>query len=339
MILRAGSSGNGAIALGQNNKVGIVNLASLDTLHANAHPYYNQLWYGAGINDSTGQSSAFESCALDGGPIGAGEPPPPCGTGFGKSGNEPGRFGYAIDTAFGNNGTYVLEYLDNEVSFITSSLQCGPCPAFGFGSGPGTAAGQLNQPYSIRVNPADGHVLISSQGSRRIDEFTAGGGYVRSFGFGVLTGTDQFEVCGVDIGQCRAGTPYQTNSRSYFSRLDLVDGLLYAATPVDQSIQVISLDAGPGVNTVLLRGGPRKVKKGRKAKLTATLSSCEDGYKALFQIKDGNSYDNIGAVATDEDCKASKKVKVTKKSAYRAVSIDDNENTLATSAKVTIKVK
>jgi hypothetical protein len=82
------------------------------------------------------------------------------------------------------------------------------------------------------------------------------------------------------------------------------------------------------------------VKKGKKTTLKANLEPCEDGDKALFQVKEGQGFQNVGqAVAADGDCRAERKVKVTKKSVFQAVSIDSGGATIATSPKVTVKVK
>ena len=136
--------------------------------------------------------------------------------------------------------------------------------------------------------------------------------HVRSFGFGVSTDGNQFETC--ESG-CQQGLATATEPRSNFTRLDIIDGLLYAATPNDGSIQVISLDQGPRVS---LKAKPRRVKKGEKTTLTATLTPCEGDDQAQFQRKDGQAWDDLGSAKTvDAECKAKKKVKITKKSTFR----------------------
>ena len=87
--------------------------------------------------------------------------------------------------------------------------------------------------------------MISNPPNGRLDEFSPTGDYERSYGFGVLTGADEFETCGVGIGTCDTGVPYASDSRSYFTQLDIVDGKLYAGTPLDHSIQVINLGSPP----------------------------------------------------------------------------------------------
>ena len=92
-----------------------------------------------------------------------------------------------------------------------------------------------------------------------------------------------------------------------------------------------------------LSAHPLRVHKGKKTTLTATVNfgkACANR-KVLFQVKAGRGWDNLGkAVKTGKGCKASKRVKVTSKSVYRAVLIDStNQATLAYSPKVTVKLK
>ena len=89
-----------------------------------------------------------------------------------------------------------------------------------------------------------------------------------------------------------------------------------------------------------LKAKPRRVKKGEKTTLTATLTPCESDDQAQFQRKDGQAWDDLGSAKTvDAECKAKKKVKITKKSIFRAVSTDAGGNPIATSPKVTVKLK
>ncbi len=326
-FLRVGSDGIGTIAKGQSNKVAVLNLNDLST----SHPFYPQTIYGAGVN--AGSSSAFEVChvsAPDTAPLG-------CGQG-GEGGPAAGQFDYAWDTApDGAGGFYVTEWSDHTVSHVTPSVKGGEghYVLSKFGSGPGDAAGQLSGPTSIRRIPVTGRLAVLSQNTRRIDEFSPAGGYERSYGFGVLTGADEFETCGVGIGACQAGTPYQQNPRSYFTQLDIVDGKLWAATPLDGSIQVIDLDGGGGGGDTLdLKADPVKIKKGKKATLTATLENCGGGGETItFQIKDGSDFRDLGSsLAPNGFCKASKQTpKIKKTSIFQAVAEDSGGATIATS--------
>jgi hypothetical protein len=182
-------------------------------------------------------------------------------------------------------------------------------------------------------------------------------------------------MCGVGIGTCQAGTPYQSNSRSYFTQLDVVEGKLWVATELDHSIQVIDLgvtggggtagggggdtgggdtgggdtgggggDTGGGgggvrVGSLDLKADPVKIKKNKKATLTATLENCENGDSVSFQRKAGSAFDDLGsAVAANDACKAKKRVKIKETSIFRAVALDSAAATIATSPKVKVKL-
>ena len=60
-----------------------------------------------------------------------------------------------------------------------------------------------------------------------------------------------------------------------------------------------------------------------------------------FQVKDGQSFDGAytGRETVDGDCKAKKKVKITKKTVFRTQSLDSLGATIATSPNVTVKLK
>ena len=346
IFLRVGPDGTGNVALGQSNKVAILDLNNL------TNRYYPQSFYGAGINTS---GSSFEVCGIDA----PGTAPPGCG-GFGDGGPAAGQLDYATDMApDGGAGFYVTEYGGHTVTHVAPTIAggMGDYVLSKFGSGPGSAAGQLSSPDSIRRIPDTGRLAISNPPNGRIDEFSPAGAYERSYGFGVLTGADEFETCGVGIGTCEAGVPYTTNSRSYFTQLDIVDGKLWAATELDDSIQVIDLGAagsgggggggggggpgggGAGDGSLDLKADPVRIKKNKKATLTAKLENCEDGDSVRFQRKDGSKYDNLGsAKETNEACKAKKRVKIKDTSIFRAVALDSQGATIATSPKVKIKL-
>ncbi len=235
-FLRVGPDGTGNLATYQSNTVAILNLSDLTA----GHPFYPQSFFGGGVN---GGGTSFQSCEIDG----PGTAAQHCGQSGGAGGSAPGQFDYPTDMAPDSaNGFFVTEYNGNTVSHVSVTLN-GVSADYNFGSGPGSAAGQLSSPDSIRRIPATGRLVISNPPNRRIDEFSPTGDYERSYGFGVRTGADVFETCGVGIGQCQAGVPYQSNSRSYFSQLDVVGGKLWAATEVDHSIQVIGGISPPPV--------------------------------------------------------------------------------------------
>jgi hypothetical protein len=331
IFLRVGPDGTGNVALGQQGTVGALNLSDLTA----AHPFYPQSFYGAGVVDGDGNS--FEACYIDGPGTAA---PPGCATGGGAGGPAPGQFDYPTDMAPGSDGGfYVTEYNGNTVSHVVPTIQggMGGFVLDSFGSGPGTGAGQLTNPDSIRRIPGTGRLVISSPPTGRLDEFSPAGAYERSYGFGVLDGADEFETCGVGIGPCQAGTPYQSNPRSYFTQLDIVDGKLWAATELDDSIQVI--DLGGGGDRIDLKADPVKVHKGDKTTLTAKLKPCDDGDSVKFQRKAGSKFKTLGsAVAADDACKAKKRVKIEKTTIFRALERSGGK-TVATSPKVKVQLR
>lgn len=68
---------------------------------------------------------------------------------------------------------------------------------FGTGSRQGVPAG-------IAVDEATGDVYVVDPGNYRVQEFDAGGHFLRAWGWGVADGNAQFEVCETE---CRAGLP------------------------------------------------------------------------------------------------------------------------------------
>ncbi len=76
------------------------------------------------------------------------------------------------------------------------------------GSG-GSAAGEVDAPNGIATNATTGHVYIADgglaiDGNNRIDEFTAWGDFVRAWGWGVLNGANELQVC-TDATGCLKG--------------------------------------------------------------------------------------------------------------------------------------
>jgi hypothetical protein len=347
-----------AVALGQENKIGILDGKDL----TKEHPYYPQAFHGAGINKSFSPPMGMESCVvgLQSGPV-VGEPKP-CGTFNGHSGtNAPDGFAYPNDVAPGLGGFYVSEKDGHRIKHINTTANPGAVVDLQFGIGPGTGAGQLTEPQSIVRQPSTGYLFVSEGGNRRISVFNAGGGYIASFGYGVLNGAAEMQVCGIEIGPCRAGIAYQSDSRSYFSRLDFSpDGELFAYMPLRNQIQVFGVSGGPAVappagpppigptpkpakDKVRIKAKPLKVAKGGKTKLTAIVNppaTCRQR-TVLFQRKDKRSWDNLGkAIKPGKKCTASKRVKVTEKSVFRAVLIrTSNGSTLGNSPSLTVKLK
>jgi hypothetical protein len=330
IFMRVSPDGTGSVALGQWGTVGSLDLNDLTA----GHPFYPQQFYGAGIN---GGGTSFQTCHIDGPGTGT-----QCAKGGGAGGPAPGQFDYPTDMAPDSaNGFYVTEYNGNTVTHVVPTIAggVGGFALDNFGSGPGAGAGQLNSPDSIRRIPGTARVAISNPPNGRIDEFSPAGAYERSYGFGVLDGADEFETCGVGIGPCQAGVPYQSDPRSYFTQLDIVNGKLWAATELDDSIQVIDVGGGGGGDSIDLKADPVKVRKGDKTTLTAKLKPCHNGGSVKFQRKAGSTFRNLGpAVAASDACKAKKRVTIKETSIFRALSRSGGK-TIATSSKVKVALR
>jgi DNA-binding beta-propeller fold protein YncE len=68
----------------------------------------------------------------------------------------------------------------------------------------GSGAGQCLLPRGLSTSPIDGHIYVGDQLNRRIDEFTAWGEFIRSWGWGVDDGSSELQTCTGASG-CQAG--------------------------------------------------------------------------------------------------------------------------------------
>lgn len=62
-------------------------------------------------------------------------------------------------------------------------------------AGPGEGAGQLGTPAGIAVDPTSGVIYVADESNNRIEEFGADGSFLRGFGYGVLDGAAELQVC------------------------------------------------------------------------------------------------------------------------------------------------
>jgi hypothetical protein len=359
-MLRVFSDGSGVLALGQENKVGTFSAADLTV----KHPFYPQAFHGAGINKNfTAEPPlALESCNLELNGVPVFGEPEKCGQEHGRSGTQgPEGVNYPNDVAPGLGGLYISERFGNEITHYNTVANPGATLDLRFGVGPGSGAGQLNTPQSIVRQPSTGFLYVSEEGNRRISVFDADGNFIAAFGYGVLNGADEMQVCGIEIGPCQAGVSYLADARSYFTRLDFApNGDLYAYMPLMSQIQVFGIGGGvapgapngaapipvpvkPEKDKVRIKATPLKVVKGKKTKLTAIVNppgTCRQRL-VLFQEKEKRSWDNLGkALRPGKACTASKLVKVTAKSVFRAVLIGGANNaTLGYSPNLTVKLK
>jgi NHL repeat-containing protein len=66
----------------------------------------------------------------------------------------------------------------------------------------GSGAGQFSTPRGVAVEESTGHLYVVDSGNHRVQEFNELGMFERTWGWGVKTGTAQFETC---TAMCRSG--------------------------------------------------------------------------------------------------------------------------------------
>jgi sugar lactone lactonase YvrE len=156
--------------------------------------------YGWGVADG---ASRFETCTttcqqgLRGG--GAGELFDPQGVATDSSGDVyvAGASSQRIDE-FSAGGAFMKAYgwgvADGASRFETCTTTC---QRGLYGDG----AGQLAAPTGVAIAPS-GDVYVADSANYRIDEFSAGGSFLKAYGGGVVDGASQVETC---TSTCRAG--------------------------------------------------------------------------------------------------------------------------------------
>ena len=86
-----------------------------------------------------------------------------------------------------------------------------------------------------------------------------------------------------------------------------------------------------------LKAKPKRVEQGKRTRLIATITPCNaDTQGDLVQFRKGSKV--LAEKASDSSCMARKRVKVRRKTSFRAFSPEDDDSLAATSKKVTVKV-
>jgi hypothetical protein len=86
---------------------------------------------------------------------------------------------------------------------VASLLALAPgASAFKVVSEPGTGAGQTRQPTGLAVDFETGRLFVADSENNRIDVFDAAGNFEKAFGWGVLNGKSELQVC---TTSCREG--------------------------------------------------------------------------------------------------------------------------------------
>ncbi len=162
--------------------------------------------YGWGVSDGASQ---FETCTsscrrgIGGDPpvVGAGQFVGPGGVATDTSGDV-----YVADYDAGSSridefsaaGAFIKAYgwgvSDGASQFETCTSTC----QAGIG---GSGAGQLDTPKGVATD-LSGDVYVADEFNQRIDEFSAAGAFIKTYGWGVADGASRFETC---TSTCQAG--------------------------------------------------------------------------------------------------------------------------------------
>jgi DNA-binding beta-propeller fold protein YncE len=123
---------------------------------------------------------------------------------------------------------------------VPSAATAAPVPLGAVGS-PGDDAGQLSNPRGVDIDD-EGNLYVSELTNHRISVFDSSGTFVHAFGWGVRTGTAQFEVC-TTITSCQFGLLGGGPGQLHFPIGIALDGLgkLYVADRDNQRISVFDV--------------------------------------------------------------------------------------------------
>jgi DNA-binding beta-propeller fold protein YncE len=158
---------------------------------------------------------------------------------FGGKGSAEGKFeetaGIAHDAA---GDLYVVDQDTNRIEEWTAAgafvRQWG---AFGAG------AGQMREPLGVAIAGAGedtGDVYVTDGLNRRVDEFTAEGKFLRTWGFGVANGENKFEIC---TSSCENGLPSGSDEGGFEVpdgvAVDPNNGDVYVSDPGNSDTQTI----------------------------------------------------------------------------------------------------
>jgi DNA-binding beta-propeller fold protein YncE len=143
-----------------------------------------------------------------------------------------------------------------------------------FGSSFGTTGagdGQLSKPSGVAVNETSGDVYVVDRANNRVEQFSAEGAFIRAWGYGVLDGAKETQVC---TSGCKAGlTPGKTGPVTAKGQLALPEGIAIdnstsSEDPSAGDVYVVA-DTYPE-NSFVLKYGPNGEFKGRVNKTGET---------------------------------------------------------------------
>lgn len=193
---------------------------------------------------------------------------------IGGPGPGPGQFSFPGGIAVSGGSMYVADTGNNRVQKL--SLPGGAFVAQ-WGT-PGTGAGQFAFPTGVAVGP-DGSVYVTDSLNQRVQKFTSGGTFLKTWGFGVATGSNTFEVCTADCYQGSTRDENEAFSVGQFRNpggLDVdADGNVYVADTDNYRVQRFEQSPAMGLSPPALEYGNVPLGQGRD--LTATVTNTGDG--------------------------------------------------------------
>jgi len=160
---------------------------------------------------------------------------------FSATGQFEGAFGWNVKASGGAE----------ELQFCTTESGC-KAGSEGFGAGQ-FSVGEGND--HLAVSPLNGHLIVGDVGNRRIDEFApvfeggkvTGASFVRGYGWGVLDGAKEFQVCTTVCHETPLLRPYYEGDASELGRFDRAEprdvavdqnGRVYASNEFNEGHEV-----------------------------------------------------------------------------------------------------
>jgi hypothetical protein len=111
-----------------------------------------------------------------------------------------------------------------------------------FGS-EGEGASQFMRATGIAVDEASSDVVLADTANNRVEEFTGEGQFVRTWGWGVRDGSEEFQICEAP-GPCRAGIPgdgegqfTEASGVAIDNSFGLSQGDIYVADPANRRVE------------------------------------------------------------------------------------------------------
>lgn len=142
-------------------------------------------------------------------------------------GSEPGGLSRPVSDALEANGDlWVTDWQGNRIAkFSPAGALLGE-----YGS-EGSGAGQFANAWGIAVNEKTGNVYVTDAHNDRVEEFSSSGTFIKTFGWGVSNGKDEYETC---TKECKAGIAGSGNGQ-----FNVVTGIA-----IDSSGDIWAVDEG-----------------------------------------------------------------------------------------------